>query len=231
MFFFTSPTSSITLPPVPHPSPAYTSTAMSRSDSRDSTTSNTSFISTSSDTYHHNTSAAWDISLRPRSSSSMCSALSERRDSSSSASGNTAGWLPSPYRSCQLRSGSFTSEPSSYISDDDLLCISPDGEDQDDRATMAPTSIPSERRELTTEEQIAIIRAQRDREDAAIAFAQRQQAAKEKKARMVRFMEATTQAQQRGQERRASSGGQVLRRPSPLKRRGTTVRKNLAQLS
>jgi hypothetical protein len=144
MHFFSSPTSNI-LPSTFAPA----SVAMSRSDSRDSATS------TTSSTGHH---YAWDV--RPRSSPTFSSSSSSkyshahepshRRTSSSSSSSSSAGWTPSPYRSCLSQ---VEDSSSSYLSDDDLLDLPID-------IIEAPVQ-----RELSTEEQIEMLRAYREREE------------------------------------------------------------------
>src|SRR5277367_123274 len=153
MHFFSSPTSNI-LPSTFAPA----SVAMSRSDSRDSATSTTSY------THHH----SWDI--RPRSSPSAAYSsnaspspraheTSHRRASSSSSSSScsAAGWTPSPYRSCLTH---VEDSSSSYLSDDDLL----------DLPTLEVDLIESPvQKELSTEEQIEMLRAYREREEAAHA--------------------------------------------------------------
>lgn len=185
--YFTSPTSNI--------SPALVSTAMSRLDSRDSTTSVSSFTSppmqvkysTSPATYRSNTSATTSPSARGSFSS---------------------GWLPSPYRSCMIHSSSSQGyeSSSSYITDDDLLAL--------DALAMPPVEhIPSvspapqqqTKREMTTEEHIALLREVQEREQAQLQQQQRQRAQQQ---RAVRF--ATEQRKPR--------------RPSTLSRRSTTRR-------
>ncbi|KIW11849.1 hypothetical protein PV08_09122 [Exophiala spinifera] len=199
--FFSSPTSTIT--------PAMTSVAMSRSDSRDSTTSNscynyTSYAPTSaySALLSASPTSSWPSSqglVRSDSNASSTvtshpSSVAMRRDSSNSS------WLPSPYRSCM---SSFGAEPSSYLSDDDLLCT--------------PESLPIEtipavtppKKELTTEEQIAFLRDLQEKEAAS-----QQQAGSRRKT--VRF---------------AGPSEEKSRRPSTLKRRQTNVRRGLSSLN
>lgn len=194
MHYFSSPTSNI-LPSTFAPA----SVAMSRSDSRDSATSTTSYTSQQ---------CAWDI--RPRSSSSFYSSphssnsttthttnnhhpSAHRRTSSSSSS--SSNWTPSPYRSC-LSQACETSSSTSYLSDDDLLDLPIDVID-------APVQ-----KELSTEEQIEMLRAYREREEACqhahrlhaakpeiwahhqhvqLAQQQQQQQQQKKTARIVRF--------------------------------------------
>lgn len=197
--FFSSSTPTIT--------PAMTSVAMSRSDSRDSTTSNSCYNYTS---YAPNTAYSALLSASPTSSwpssqglvrsdsnasttTSQPSSVAMRRDSSNSS------WMPSPYRSCM---SSFGAEASSYLSDDDLLCT--------------PESLPIEtipavtpKKELTTEEQIAFLRDLQEKE-----AAHQQQA--ESRRKTVRF---------------AGPGEEKARRPSTLKRRQTNVRRGLSSLN
>lgn len=161
--YFSSPVSNIT--------PAMTSVAMSRSDSRDSTSSNTSYNyaiyapnSAYSALLSASPSSSWpmshtltrsdsDVSTGTNSQSfSQPSSVAMRRDSSNSS------WLPSPYRSCM---SSFGSEPSSYLSDDDLLCTP---EALPPVETIPALSAPQ--KELTTEEQIAFLRELQEKEAA-----------------------------------------------------------------
>lgn len=151
--FFSSPVSNIT--------PAMTSVAMSRSDSRDSTASTTSNnyatnapASAYSALLSASPTSSWPASqafTRSDSTSSItisqfsqASSVAMRRDSSNSS------WLPSPYRSCMSLSGT---EPTSYLSDDDLLC-------PPQSMGLPIETIPAlvTPKELTTEEQIAMIR-------------------------------------------------------------------------
>ncbi|OQV05044.1 hypothetical protein CLAIMM_09842 [Cladophialophora immunda] len=152
--FFSSPTSNIT--------PAMTSVAMSRSDSRDSTSSNTySYAPTSAYTalVCASPTSAWptsqalartDSNASNSTSSSQTQSIAMRRDSSNST------WMPSPYRSCM---SSFGAEPSSYLSDDDLLCSAED-------LSLPVETIPAlaPKKELTTEEQIAFLRELQEKE-------------------------------------------------------------------
>lgn len=101
---------------------------------------------------------------------------------------------------------SFGTEPNSYLSDDDLLCLPEDlGLPVETIPTLAPKT------ELTTEEQIALLREMQERQDAA-----RQQATREAEARrkVVRFASPNEVA---------SSG--KPRRPSTNKRRQTGLRR------
>ncbi|EXJ84604.1 hypothetical protein A1O3_05274 [Capronia epimyces CBS 606.96] len=210
--FFTSPASNIT--------PALTSVAMSRSDSRDSTASSTSYRYTScapSIAYaalmgaSPTSSSSWPTShaltrsesnASSTTSHSQASSLAMRRDSS------TSTWLPSPYRSCM---SSFGSEPNSYLSDDDLLCLPED-------LSLPVETIPAlaPKKELTTEEQIAFLRELQEREDALRRAAGHGQQARDADARrkVVRFA---------GHHDVASSG--KSRRPSSLKRRQSGLRR------
>ncbi|KAK6375200.1 hypothetical protein LTR64_003319 [Lithohypha guttulata] len=141
------------------------STAMSRSDSRDSTSSD------------YFTSAPMQVKY----SQATTSSTRMPRDSFSS------GWLPSPYRSCMSHSSSSqgydSSSSSSYISDDDLLAL--------DDLAMPPiehipsvTSAPQQpKHEMTTEEHIAMLREMQDREQAQ----NQQQRQRAQQQRAVRF--------------------------------------------
>lgn len=164
--FFTSPTSNIT--------PASVSVAMSRSDSRDSSTSTSSY-----------TSQPLYFSYSPSSTSYRSNSITSMgRESFSS------GWLPSPYRSCMMHSSSSSqgyefSSSNSYISDDDLLALV-------DLAMPPIEQIPTissqtrpqpPKREMTTEEQIAMLRDMQDREQAQ----QQQQRQRAQQQRTVRF--------------------------------------------
>lgn len=159
--YYTSPVSNI--------SPALVSVAMSRSDSRDSQVSMSSFTSapmhvtysTSPSTYKSN-------------SSMQTSSTRTHRDSLSS------GWLPSPYRSCMQHSSSSqgyeTSSTSSYISDDDLLALDEISLPIERIANI--TSAPrmeQPKRELTTEEHIAMLREMQEREQAANQYQRKPQ--------------------------------------------------------
>lgn len=168
--YFSSPTSNIT--------PALVSVAMTRSDSRDSTTSNSSYTST----------PAMQVSY----SHSPSTSYSHRSSSSSISMPSTTSWLPSPYRSCMLHSstssqGYTTSQTSSYISDDDLLAL-------DDLAMppieyiSSPTSAPRQpKRELTTEEQIAMLQEMQEREQGSSQRRLQQQQMMQQQQRTVRF--------------------------------------------
>ncbi|KIX04362.1 uncharacterized protein Z518_05230 [Rhinocladiella mackenziei CBS 650.93] len=213
--FFSSPTSNIT--------PAMTSVAMSRSDSRDSTssTNTTSYAPTSaySALLSASPTSAWptshalarsdsNTSTTP-SQSSQTSSVAMRRDSSNSA------WLPSPYRSCM---SSFGSEPNSYLSDDDLLCPA---EEMKLPIETIPTLAP--KKELTTEEQIALLRELQERESASNHQQQQQAAAHyvreaEARRKVVRFASHTDTPSK-------------SRRPSTVKRRQNSVRRGLSHLN
>jgi hypothetical protein len=107
---------------------------------------------------------------------------------------------------------SFGAEPSSYLSDDDLLCSAGD-------LNLPIETIPAlaPKKELTTEEQIAFLRELQEREAAS---SQHQAAAQsDAKRRVVRF--ASHDA--------ASSS--KPRRPSTNKRRQTTVRRGMSCLN
>ena len=187
MFFFTSPTSNVL-------STSYTSCAMSRSDSRDSATSTSS--------------TAWDI--RPHTSPSMSSCDAQDRNShhrtfsSSSASSFSVPWTPSPYRSC-LATATAT-EPSSYLSDDDLLYLS-DVHDED--VIESPVQ-----KELSTEEQIEMLKQYRQREEAQLQL-QMQRQAQQKRARIVRF---AGECQTTAMKSLSAKQSRKPRRPSTLRR-------------
>merc|ERR1711977_787960 len=136
---------------------------MSRSDSRDSTGSNTSHYTSYAPNSAYSAlvsaspSSSWPIShtlMRSDSDASTAtsqpSSVAMRRDSSNSS------WMPSPYRSCM---SSFGAEPSSYLSDDDLLFTT---------ESLPVESIPTvaPKKELTTEEQIAFLRDLQEKEAA-----------------------------------------------------------------
>jgi len=127
-----------------------------------------------------------------------------RRDSSSSS------WMPTPYRSCM---STFGTEPSSYLSDDDLLCTA---EDLNLPIETIPALAP--KKELTTEEQIAFLRELQEKEAAST---QHQAAAHyardaDTKRRTVRF-DATASSKPR--------------RPSAVKRRQPSVRRGMSCLN
>jgi len=223
-YFFTSPTSNTDTTDMPvQPTPAsrhITSTAMSRSDSRDSA------ISTAS-----SYSAAWDITSRPGSSAMAIPFPTQRRTSSSSSNSVQCGWFPSPYRSC-LSNAALEDSTTSYLSDDDLLYLPPP-------AQVIPTTRPELQRELSTEEQIALLREQAEKEDQAQPLAgYRAEAwwtqqhrpqlphqpayADIKKAKAVRFAPGQAQVVTSGRRRSSAT--------APPKKRSPTVRRNLVEL-
>ncbi|KIV93680.1 hypothetical protein PV10_04875 [Exophiala mesophila] len=199
--YFSSPTSNIT--------PASTSVAMSRSDSRDTTYCNAntySYAATSAYLALSNASPNSQPLMRSDSSSSstaspLFSATTMRRDSSNSS------WLPSPYRSCL---SSFGAEPSSYLSDDDLLCSA-------DELSLPVETIPTPtpKKELTTEEQVAMLRELQEKE-AAYHHHHHSAHQSESRRKVVRFAGPTE-----GSSRRSST----------VKRRQTSVRKGLNHLN
>ncbi len=144
--FYSSPYSNI--------SPPSTSFDMARSSSHDSAVS-TSHYSATSNPMSRCSSASSSTHYQTKSASM-------RRTSSSSSSQST--WIASPYRSCLNRGSSLDSQdPSSYLSDDDLLSLK-----------LPVESIPNlclkrtERKIMTTEEQIEHLRelqAEEERED------------------------------------------------------------------
>ncbi|KIV87614.1 hypothetical protein PV11_03148 [Exophiala sideris] len=221
--YFSSPTSNIT--------PAMTSVAMSRSDSRDSTSSNTSHTYT---VYAPNSaysallsaspSSSWPISHTLTRSDSDVSTGTTSQSMSFSQSGSVAmrrdssnsSWLPSPYRSCM---SSFGSEPSSYLSDDDLLSTP---ENLPPVETIPALSSP--KKELTTEEQIAFLRELQEKEAAhrhrhAHSHSHQQS---EPKRKVVRFAAGAAAA---------ASQDEKARRPSTPKRRQPSIRRGLTSLN
>jgi hypothetical protein len=141
--FFSSPYSNI--------SPPATSFDMARSSSRDSTTSTPHYYPTSHPMSRTSSTSSY---LQQQTSLPM------RRTSSASSSQST--WIASPYRSCLNRGATYgLEEPSSYLSDDDLLCI----------PGLQVTSVPHsclkkpEPKEMTTEEQIEYLRDLQEREE------------------------------------------------------------------
>jgi len=138
-----------------------------------------------------------------------------RRDSASSLTIPTCGWIPSPFRSCLSNPAS---EPSSYLSDDDLYYSDP-------RDIAPPLTLSQKQgKELTTEEQIEILRAQREREDLQQRqmYVQEKERERRERAKMVRF---TTDG-----EREHKSSNVSGRRPGALRKRSTAVRRNMTQL-
>jgi len=206
--FFSSPTSAIT--------PALASVAMSRSDSRDSTASNQSYYTSTTTAYSALMSASpttWSATSHPlartdsttstsESTSSqtrsprLSSSVAMRRDSSNST------WLPSPYRSCMLLQSTYGSEPNSYLSDDDLLC-------PPDSLPIESIPNPEPKKELTTEEQIALLRELQEKEAA-------QQQYRDDRRKVVRFA--------------AYEPERKPRRQSTVKRRQPALRKGSSQL-
>jgi len=139
------------------------------------------------------------------------------------------GWFPSPYRSC-LSNAALEDTNTSYLTDDDLLFLPP--------PTQTLSTCSESQRELSTEEQIAFLREQADKEEQAPAraghrteawWAQQQRPQLErnaayadvKRAKAVRF--APGQAQMVTSARRRSS-------TTAPKKRSPTVRRNLVEL-
>ncbi|RMZ77397.1 hypothetical protein DV738_g4422, partial [Chaetothyriales sp. CBS 135597] len=123
------------------------SSAMSRSSSHDSTSSVSH--------YQFDTLASFTSTLMSRSTTTSSEQSSVTMRRSSSASSSQAAWLASPYRSCLT---TCADEPTSYISDDDLLSPSIP-------VQTIPTPERQPRREMTTEEQIALLRQQQEEEE------------------------------------------------------------------
>lgn len=174
--FYASPTSNIT--------PALVSVAMCRTDSRDSTTSIGAFTSTPMTTSysmspasahyarHASHTLARTITSSSSSSNKSFTSTIQRRDSATS-------WTPSPYASCMLHSSSSQGwDASSYLSDDDLLSL-----DSNPLPTSMPPmeTIPSiqpqtTRKEMTTEEQIAMLREMQEKQEQSASQQRRPQA-------------------------------------------------------
>ena len=187
--------------PISNISPALVSVAMSRSDSRDSTMSQDYF-----------TSAPMQISYSTSPMTCRSNSAITITSSRTSRESFSSPYFSAPYSSCQLHRSSSSqgsdSSSSAYVSDDDLLSI--------DDLIMPPTEhIPSvtsapqynaqDKPELSTEEQIALLNAANDREQAQI----QQQRLRAQQQRAVRFA-----AEQR-----------KPRRPSNLQRRSTATRR------
>ena len=193
------------------------SIAMSRSDSRDSTSSAICYSTRVSTTaYSALTSASppstW-LQSHPmaRTDSNTSTTLSQTQSISMRRDSSNSSWMPSPYRSCM---SSFGVEPNSYLSDDDLLCC-----DLNVPIENIPALAP--KKELTTEEQIAFMRELQEKEAASN---QHQAAAPyardaEARRRVVRFAshDATSSSKPR--------------RPSSNKRRQTNVRRSMSSMN
>ena len=154
----------------------------------------------------------------------------QRRTSSSSSNSLSCGWFPSPYRSC-LSNAVLEDTTSSYLSDDDLLSLPPPTQE-------IPTTRPHLHRDLSTEEQIALLREQADRDDVQLpqlghGHGYRAEAwwtqqhrpqfnyAEVKKAKAVRFAPPVVNS---GRRRSSAAGS------NPPKKRSPTVRRNLVEL-
>lgn len=175
-YFYTSATSNI--PSQPHPS----AVRMTRTGSSSSTSSTSSSFSAMSIPYNSSSSrpgsssASFSSSYWPCSSSSTASSPSSSsytHDASHSRHpSNGTSYLPTPFRSALLHSSSssssttnhhhthhsYTSTPSSYFSDEELLSLTLDS------PTHHHQHSATSPRELTTEEQVAAVRAQVERE-------------------------------------------------------------------
>lgn len=191
--FFTSAYSNI--------SPPATSFDMARSSSRESATYTCAYASLSTPLSRTSSSSSTMYSSHGAAPTSHPTATAMRRSSSSSSSQTT--WLASPYRSC-LNSTTTASEPSSYLSDDDLLSLS-----------IPVETIPTPKRigDMSTEEQIAHLRELQDKEEREERL--RREAVSPRR-KQVRFQPATQEKS---------------RRPSLPKRRSTTVRRGLSGLN
>ncbi|KAL9109240.1 MAG: hypothetical protein Q9227_006166, partial [Pyrenula ochraceoflavens] len=146
-------------------------------------------------------SSAMDI--RPRSSSSY---------TTSSRSGSTGGYGFNawPYRTCL--NGSKSEEPSSYLSDDDLLPLPSSTSDVDEHALV---SAPSSIEELSTEDVIARFRQQAEEEE------QRRRQMQQDRRPHVWWQQEDAATQQRRKERKVSFPGEKKRRPGMGKRKSS----------
>jgi hypothetical protein len=110
----------------------------------------------------------------------------------------------------------FGTEPSSYLSDDDLLCSA---DDLNLPVEIIPALTP--KKELTTEEQIAFMRELQDKESAFHPQPAPAQCVRDgdSKRRVVRFASHD------------ASSSSKSRRPSTIKRRQTASRRNTSQLN
>ncbi|ERF68691.1 hypothetical protein EPUS_05752 [Endocarpon pusillum Z07020] len=224
-YFYTSPTSNI--PPQPHRS-AIRMTRTGSSSSTTSTASNSSSISIpspyNSSSQPGSSSASFSSSYWPSSSSTTCSSPSSyaNRHSHSRHNSNGTSYLPTPFRSALLHSSSVASssssshnphsEPSSYFSDDELLSLNLESVHLDGTST-----VPNRKREMTTEEQVAAVREQVEREREAgkndawwLQGVPAQQApvmGMEKRSRVVRFAGETRKTSGHGKRRSVVVGG------------------------
>lgn len=202
--YFSSPTSNIL-------STSYTSAAMSRSDSRDSATSTDSSIFPSA-------TSSWSIGRPHTSACDAPSRASHHRTFSSSSS----SWTPPPYRSCLAQAmACVASEPSSYLSDDDLLYLSDDNGIADSSApTTDVINAHPAQKELSTEEQIEMLRQYRQREEAQNQLEQQQLQRLKRSGRIVRFA---------GQPPTTVLGGSAKQKQNmSSKRRSSTLRRTPA---
>ncbi|RMZ85616.1 hypothetical protein DV737_g545, partial [Chaetothyriales sp. CBS 132003] len=164
------------------------SSAMSRSSSHDSTSSVSH--------YQFDTLPAYTSAPMSRSTSAPIqpSSVAMRRSSSSSSQG---AWIASPYRSCLNTSAE---EPTSYISDDDLLYLSIP-------VQSIPTPERQPRREMTTEEQIAHLRQLQEQEE-RLESSRRLSSMHSKK--QVRFDVASPKARRHLQPKRSTASRRSL---------------------
>ncbi|RMZ88689.1 hypothetical protein DV736_g4087, partial [Chaetothyriales sp. CBS 134916] len=160
------------------------SSAMSRSSSHDSTSSVSH--------YQFDTLPAYRSAPMSRSTSAPTQLSSVAMRRSSSASSSQAAWIASPYRSCLTTS---VDEPTSYISDDDLLYL-----------PIPVQSIPTPERqprgEMTTEEQIAHLRQLQEQEE-RLQSSRRSSSTHSKK--QVRFDVGSPKARRSAQPKRRST--------------------------
>ena len=191
-------------------------------------------LSTTSSSNSSSSSTPWPYSSRPGSSPACYSSPSTTSSSPSSYniqygghnprhsrhSSNGTSYLPTPFGSSLLHSTSTSSfnAPSSYFSDDELLSL-----DLESTPLTSAHSPSRTKREMTTEEQVAAVREQLERErEGAKPEAWLQQrvpgqaaaALMEKRSRVVRFPADTrsSAAPSGSGSGRRTSGQQIKRR-------------------